>query len=477
MATVDLPASKSSRHPPSANADSKVPHVLAITSGKGGVGKSSISVNLGIALQRMGHKVCLFDADTGLANINILLGLTPRLSLEHVLFGNKSVNDVMLDGPHGLKVIPGANGIVECVRLQARQQAHLTRELASIEGNYDYLLVDTAAGISDETMDFVRAAQQTLLVVTTESTSLTDAFSMVKLLRRRGKKSNYHVVVNMCTNSKQAREIFHRFSGAVEKYIGVKLNYLGFIPQDESLRAAVSMQSPVTLFPESDPSCRNFFRLGQALEDCLDETAPRTSFSAYWQYRYRRHQMRDSASRGPAKNTTAAPRTPAQTRIEQEPLSKLRTRLLTLIAQGDKPAKEFTSLIKELTKAVHRVYPQTRPKPTPPPAQTRQRVSLEPTSSPERIKSPEPISSLEPISNPEPISSPEPIKSPEPEYNPQLPHSPESDTRFPPSARPQQRYDEQRFGTQEELLLRLRRHPDQPLDALLGTSRPRTHDA
>ena len=272
--------------PPHCTADNSpanlVSHVIAITSGKGGVGKSSISVNLGIALSRLGRKVCLLDADTGMANINILLGLTPASSLEHVLFAHKPVESVMLDAPHGLKVIPGASGIMECSDLKPRQQMHLTRELVRIEKDFDYLLIDTAAGISDTNLNFIQAAQQTIVVITGEPTSLTDAFSMIKVLRLRGKRKNYHVIVNMCTSTKQAREVYLRFAGAVEKYIGVKVDYLGYILQDESLRAAVTMQSPVTLFPQSDPSCRNFFRLSEALEARLSEVQAIPSFSRHW---------------------------------------------------------------------------------------------------------------------------------------------------------------------------------------------------
>jgi len=428
MATVDLPLKNSAKHS-LAQARTTAPYVIAITSGKGGVGKSSISVNLGIALSRMGRKVCLFDADTGLANINILLGLTPKLSLEHVLFGNKSIQEVMLEGPHGLKVIPGANGIVECVSLQPRQQMQLTRQLADIEGEYDFLLVDTAAGIGDDTMDFVRAAQHTIIVVTTEPTSLTDAFSMIKLLRRRGKKSHFHVIVNMCNSTKQAREVFHRFSGAVDKYIGIKLNYLGFILQDESLRAAVTMQSPVTLFPETDPSCKNFFRLGRALEDTLEPLAPKASFSTYWQARHRQQQpARLSAaasdkSRRPA-SRTAVNKDAGARPVDQASLSKLRTRLLTLIAQGDLPAHTLTALLKDLSKAVLRLYPDAR--------------------------------IPEPVSNPKPAKTPEPAERPAP--------SRLSGT-FPA---PQHHYDTARFGSQQQLLQTLRQHTDKPLSELLG---------
>ena len=338
----------------------KYPHAIAITSGKGGVGKSSISVNLAIALSRLGRKVCLFDADAGLANVNILLGLSPQISLEHVLLACKPLRSIMLDGPYGLKVIPGASGITECANMSARHQLHIARELASIEKDYDYLLIDTAAGIGESNLDFIQAAPHTILVITPEPTSLTDAFSMVKVLRRRGKKSHYQVIVNMCSSTKQAREVFHRFAGAVEKHIGVKVNYLGFILQDESLRSAVTMQSPVTLFPETDPSCRNFFRLSEALEASLISADRSSVFSRRWQTLARQRGSRQSQKPPPVLQVTAQ----TERWQEQMSFSSLRTRLLTMIASGDVPVEEIRALRTALDNAVSiRADVATKPEP------------------------------------------------------------------------------------------------------------------
>jgi len=315
------------------------PHVIAITSGKGGVGKSSIAVNLGISLAKTGARVCIFDADTGLANINILLGLTPKAGLEHVLFGAKPIEEVMLDGPFGVKIVPGANGISECVSLHPRQQLRLTRELARIEGEFDYLLLDTAAGIAANTLDFVGSAHQSIVVITPEPTSLTDAFSLIKVMQRRRPGMVYQVVVNMCSNVGQAREVYHRFSTAVEKYIGVHIQHLGYLLRDESMRVAVTLQSPVALFPETDPSSRSFIRLADALRKSVDAQPVTVGFSLFWQRQFRQQHAGTRERR---------PTTPELAGNERAYINELKSRLLTLIAKTDAPRAELTQLLGEV---------------------------------------------------------------------------------------------------------------------------------
>ena len=263
----------------------RLPRIIAITSGKGGVGKSSIAVNLGITLARYGRRVCILDADTGLANVNILLGLRPGKSLEHVLSGECPIEDIIMEGPHGLRVIPGASGISECVNLDPTRQRRLVNELARIEKDFDYLLLDTAAGISETTLDFLSAAQQVLLVITPEPTSLTDAFSLLKLALRRH-PVECQVVVNMAVNFNEARNVFQRFEGAIRKYLDVDVNFLGFIQRDESMRSAVALQHPVALFPEGDPSGRPFQRLADALEERPAQEHSVQSFSRFWFRRF-----------------------------------------------------------------------------------------------------------------------------------------------------------------------------------------------
>lgn len=261
------------------------PRIVAVTSGKGGVGKSSIAVNLGLTLARYGRRVGILDADTGLANVNILLGLRPGRSLEHVLAGECPIEDILLESAYGLKVIPGANGISECVNLDPERQQRLVTELSRIEGDFDYLLLDTAAGISETTLDFVSAAHQVLLVITPEPTSLTDAFSLLKLALRRHSVS-CDVVVNMAASFNEARNVFQRFHGAVGKYLDADVHFLGFVQRDESMRTAVSLQHPVALLPETDPSSRTFQRLAEALEEGAPKGQGAESFSRFWFRRF-----------------------------------------------------------------------------------------------------------------------------------------------------------------------------------------------
>lgn len=268
--------------PESPKESAKLARTIAITSGKGGVGKTSVAVNLAISLAKLGSDVCLFDADTGLANINIMLGIHPQLSLANVINDGTPVQDISLEGPMGIHVIPGASGISECANLSKSQQKKLLKGLQYLERQHDYLLIDTAAGVQDSVLHFVQASDETLVVITPEPTSLTDAFSLIKLLKRRGYERNIHILVNQCRSQEQAREIFLRLAGAAKKYLGTNLAYLGFLRTDETLRSSIALQRPVALYPSSDPSSRCFLRLAENLELGINNKESH-SFSEYWQ--------------------------------------------------------------------------------------------------------------------------------------------------------------------------------------------------
>ena len=232
--------------PKTASSDRHVAQVIAIASGKGGVGKTSLTINLGIALSQLGQKVCLFDADSNLANINIR--------------GEKQVQDIILN-KSGVSLIPGATGLTQFVKLPAAMQKRMINTLKSLEQSYDHMLVDTAAGISEQVLSFIETAHQCLLVISPEPTSLTDAFSLLRVLKKRGYNRAVNVVVNYAQAELSARKVFNRFSGAVAKYIGYQVRYLGFVLKDDYMSSAISMQNPIILQKPESLASRSLMRL------------------------------------------------------------------------------------------------------------------------------------------------------------------------------------------------------------------------
>lgn len=226
--------------------------VIAVTSGKGGVGKTNLAVNLGVALAQMRRRVILLDADMGLANVDILLGLSPEFNLSHVLQGEKTLQDIMLDGPAGLKVIPASSGLQHMTELSVSEQAGIIRAFSEIDQDLDILIVDTAAGISSSVVNFARACQEIIVVVCDEPTSLTDAYAYIKLLNRDYGLSKFHIVSNMVNNMQQGQQLFTKLSKVTDRYLDVTLNLAGTVPYDETLRKAVQKQTAIVdAFPQS----------------------------------------------------------------------------------------------------------------------------------------------------------------------------------------------------------------------------------
>ena len=226
--------------------------VIAVTSGKGGVGKTNLSVNIGIALSQMGQRVVLMDADMGLANVDILLGVYPKFNLSHVLSGEKTLDEIMIDGPLGLRVIPGASGIQKMSELTIIEQASVIHAFSEIDQDIDVLIVDTAAGISASVVNFSRACQEIIVIVCDEPTSLTDAYAFIKLLNRDYGLSNFHVIANMVQSIQQGHVLFQKLNKVTDRYLDVTLKFVGAVPYDEYLRKSVQKQTPVVVgFPRS----------------------------------------------------------------------------------------------------------------------------------------------------------------------------------------------------------------------------------
>jgi flagellar biosynthesis protein FlhG len=231
--------------------------VIAVTGGKGGVGKTNVSVNLGIALCRIGRRVTLFDADLGLANVDVLLGLKPRRNLQDVLAGNATLADVMLQGPRGLRIVPAASGTQEMVHLGAREHAGIITAFSEVAHQMDVLLIDTAAGISNEVISFLIAAQEILVVVCNEPTSITDAYALIKVLNQRYAIERVRVLANMVRSAEEGHALFAKLVTVTDRFLDVSLDYVGMIPFDEHVRRAVQRQrSVVDVYPTAVASQR-----------------------------------------------------------------------------------------------------------------------------------------------------------------------------------------------------------------------------
>lgn len=226
--------------------------VIAITGGKGGVGKTSVSINLAVALAGIGRRVALLDADLGLANIDVLLGLNAKHNLEDVLAGRCSLRDVMLTGPGGIRIIPASSGTQHMAQLGALEHAGLIHAFSEISEQIDVLLIDTAAGISDSVINFVRAAQEALVVVCDEPSSITDAYALIKLLNRDYGLSRFRVLANMTRTAQEGQNLFNKLTQVSERFLDATLQYVGSVPFDDSLRKAIQRQrSVVEMAPRS----------------------------------------------------------------------------------------------------------------------------------------------------------------------------------------------------------------------------------
>lgn len=281
---------------------------IAITSGKGGVGKTNVTTNLGIALAKTGKRVCIFDADTSLANINILLNLHPERTLEHFLRDDLSIDDIMLSGPENLKIIPAATGIADFILLNQEQQHKLICALEELEQRFDYILIDTAAGISDSVLQFIRSAQYAVIVISPEPTSLTDAFSLIKVLKRNGYKQPIYVLVNMTKNYNHSMEVYRRFAHAVNKYVHIKVRYLGYIPTDKAVQEAILSQTPVVLSAPESPAGRCINLLASILlKHFTYNKAAIKKISDFWRDQRQSGYLMEGLSEGLAKGLEERP--------------------------------------------------------------------------------------------------------------------------------------------------------------------------
>lgn len=259
------------------------PQVITVTSGKGGVGKTNVVTNLAIALSRAGKRVLVLDADLGLGNIDVLLGLTPKYTLEHVLSGTRSLSEIILQGPSGIRILPASSGLSQLTALTEPQHLILQAELEQVSHLIDILLIDTGAGISSNVTFFAAAAQSIIVVVSPEPTSLTDAYALMKVLLRQYRERKFHVLVNLAKSPNEAARVFAKLEVAASRFLQISIDYLGAVPLDDYLPMAVIQQRAVLdRYPQA-PSSRAFLSLTETVDRLAVPELPKGTVQFFWQ--------------------------------------------------------------------------------------------------------------------------------------------------------------------------------------------------
>ncbi len=266
--------------------------VIAVTGGKGGVGKTSVSVNLATALSASGKRVVLFDGDLGLANADVFLGLSPRYTLAHVISGERTLDEVLVAAPQGFHVVPAASGAADMANMTASEHLGLVQAFSSLAARVDVLIIDTAAGIAHSVLQFSQAAQHVLVVICDEPASLTDAYALVKVLSRNHGVGRFRVVANQVRIPGSGKELFERFERVTARFLDVVLEFAGEIPEDELLRRSVREQRPVFDAYPASPASRAFKKLAARADTWPVPPGPRGNIEFFVERLVRRTTVR-----------------------------------------------------------------------------------------------------------------------------------------------------------------------------------------
>lgn len=247
------------------------PRVLSFTSGKGGVGKSQIVANMALLFARQGYKILILDADMGLANVDIMFGVHPRFTISDVLKNERSLDDIITNVGQNIDIIPASSGMMELTSLSKIQKLNLLNQIDRLDQDYDFLLIDTASGISKDVMYFNVAAEEIIVVTTPEPTAITDAYALIKVLHAQFKEKNFDLLVNFAKNEREALNVYQKIVNVADQFIAANISYLGYLPVDKSVGEAIRGRRPVL---EKNPDAR----ISKCLE-CVSEAILEKSVS------------------------------------------------------------------------------------------------------------------------------------------------------------------------------------------------------
>jgi flagellar biosynthesis protein FlhG len=258
--------------------------VIAITSGKGGVGKTNIVANLGFAFSHLGQKVLVLDADLGLGNLDVLLGIAPKFNISHVIRGEKSLSEILVDGPGNMKILPASSGIQELTQLTQGQKVQFLTALDHLIDDMDILLIDTAAGISTNVTDFNVTAHEIIVVVSPEPTAITDAYALMKVLSLKYAEKRCQLLVNMAGSPREGEDVFRQLGLVTERFLDIQVDYLGCVLSDEKVTRGVKHQRLVCdLFPQSRAS-RCFTQLAERMVKASPSSRPKGNTNFFWHH-------------------------------------------------------------------------------------------------------------------------------------------------------------------------------------------------
>ncbi|OQX20180.1 MAG: flagellar synthesis regulator FleN [Desulfobulbaceae bacterium A2] len=261
---------------------SRTTRVFAITSGKGGVGKTAVTANLAVALAQLGKRVLILDADLGLANIDVMLGLAPHYNLNHFFIGEQSLEAILVEGPAGIKILPAGSGVQTFTRLDSQQKLRLLEALDAMHNDFDVVLIDTEAGISENVTYFNTAAQDIIVVTTPEPTAITDAYALMKVLSTHYHEKHFNLLVNLVQNEEEALDVFRKLTMVANRYLDISIDYLGSLPSDRLMLDAIRRQQPVISLHPTSRLAIAFAGLGRLIAQDPSHLEAKGSVQFFW---------------------------------------------------------------------------------------------------------------------------------------------------------------------------------------------------